>query len=390
MNHVIILAGGQGQRMSLRKDKLLVLAAGKPVIYYSIMAFNENPSISTISIVVNHNNKEKIEQIVGQYRFNKVKNIINGGITRQKSLEKAIALLDHSIKSEDILLVHNGANPLPSQREINEIIAKSQEHGAAIVVKKITSTIKELEGEHILKTHDRKKIFTAETPQAAQFSIMKKAVKNAQEKQLEATDESMMLEAISQPVVHVEADEENFKITHAGDYHKLRTILGEISNDFRIGIGQDSHPFDKKHKGLTLGGMYFPELQKTEANSDGDVILHSIFNAISQSIGEKSLGFYADSMCEKGITDSKEYLKVILDKIKDQGFEINTIGVMLECKSPKIDPISEKLKESLSKIFKISANRIGITATSGENMTVFGTGLAIQAFSIVSLKKEES
>ena len=164
--------------------------------------------------------------------------------------------------------------------------------------------------------------------------------------------------------------------------------MGELPNDIRVGIGQDSHMFEKEEKGLVMGGIELKDEKKLKANSDGDVILHAIFNAISQSIGENSIGFYADEMCEKGITDSKKYLMPLLAKVKKKKLKINSLGLMLECKTPKVDPLVPKLKKSLSQMLSLKPSRIGITATSGEHMTLFGAGLGIQCFAIISLIKE--
>jgi 2-C-methyl-D-erythritol 2,4-cyclodiphosphate synthase len=198
-----------------------------------------------------------------------------------------------------------------------------------------------------------------------------------------------MIEAISQKIVHVKADENNFKITTQADYFKLRAILGDVPDDFRVGIGQDSHVFENDKKGLVLAGIKFPKELKLRANSDGDVILHALFNALSQAIGEMSIGFYADNICKKGITNSKKYLDIILEKVKKQKFKINSVGIMLEGSQPKIDPVVNKLKKSLSGILNLNVHRIGITATTGENCTVFGAGLGIQCFAIISLVKEK-
>jgi len=75
----------------------------------------------------------------------------------------------------------------------------------------------------------------------------------------------------------------------------------------------------------------------------------------------------------------------MLEKIKNEKLEIGNLGLMIECKTPKIDPLSKKLKESLSKILNLNPKRIGVTATSGENLTSFGAGLGIQCFAIISL-----
>lgn len=387
MNHAIILAAGQGQRMKSKEDKMLVHAGGHPVIYFSLMAFSDHPEIDSVTVVANKSNKKAIEDICKIQHFPKVKKVVLGGLTRQKSFENGFSSLGSKVKKDDIILVHNGANPLVSLEEISEVISKTAEVGGCIVGHIASSTIKEVDGEKITKTHNRDRIFEAQTPQAARYFIFKKALEHAKKKRIEVTDESALLENINQKVAYLEAGENNFKITTQADLTKLRGIMGDLPKDFRVGIGQDSHMFEKGVKGLILGGVEFENESKLQANSDGDVILHAIFNALSQAIGDMSLGFYADEACEKGVKDSKKYLEIILKKIKKEKFKINSLGLMMECKVPKIDPIVGKLKKSLSQILDLPSAKIGITATSGEHMTIFGAGMGIQCFAIASLVK---
>ncbi len=357
------------------------------MIYHSLVAFNDHPAIEEIILVANKANKSDLEKLVKKYHLPKVKKIIIGGLTRQQSFAKGFEALQKNIAKDSVIIAHNGDNPCVSTEEIDKVISESLEHGACIVGHYVTSTIKEVNNKHIIKTHDRDKLFAAETPQAATHQLFKKALENAKKKKLEVTDEAMLLESIGQKVTYVEAAENNFKITTNSDLQKIRTIFGDLPEDFRVGLGQDSHTFDSEKMGLTLAGVFIPDQPKLKANSDGDVILHAIFNALSQAIGDMSLGFYADSMCEKGVKDSKKYLDVILQKVQQQKFKINSLGLMIECKKPKIDPITTKLKKSLCDILSITPSRIGITATTGENLTMFGAGLGIQCFAIVSLVK---
>ncbi|MBD3360925.1 2-C-methyl-D-erythritol 4-phosphate cytidylyltransferase [Candidatus Peregrinibacteria bacterium] len=389
MNHVIILAAGRGKRMKSKKDKMLFEINGKPLIYYTIMAFNDHPEIDSIVLVVNQDNKEIIEKTIKEFLFQKVKKTILGGNSRKNSFEKGFLSLKDAVKPNDIIIVQNGANPLPSHKEISECIEKTEQTGACVVGHSLTSTIKQIDEKHVIRTHDRNRLFAAETPQAGKYKILKKALINAEENNLEATDEAMMLEAIEQKIAYVKASEDNFKITSRADLTRLKAILGEIPDDFRVGIGQDSHLFEEKKKGLALGGIKFKEEPKLKANSDGDVILHAVFNALSQAIGYKSIGFYADSLCEEGIKESKKYLNFILKKVKEEKFKINSLGLMIEAAKPRIDPHVKELKKSLSNLLTVPETRIGITATTGEKSTIFGEGLGIQCFAIISLKKEK-
>ena len=157
--------------------------------------------------------------------------------------------------------------------------------------------------------------------------------------------------------------------------------------EFRCAIGQDSHRFsDKKNKPLVLGGIEF-EGKPLLANSDGDVVLHAVTNAISGITGVNILGDIADSMCQQGITDSKEYLK---EALKYLDWEIVNLSISIECKIPKVSPRIKEMKLSIASLLNISENRIGITATTGEGLTAFGQGLGIQVFCILTVKRSLS
>jgi len=157
----------------------------------------------------------------------------------------------------------------------------------------------------------------------------------------------------------------------------------------RIGFGTDSHEFEKtKQKPLILGGVKISNTDGMKANSDGDVILHSLFNAISQACGGHSLGYYADPLFKKGVTDSKEYLKVAVEMVDEIGYKIGNVGIMIEAKKPRI-PIDkvEQMKGIIAKLLNINAKDIGITFTSGEGLTAFGRGEGILVQSVISLYK---
>lgn len=156
-----------------------------------------------------------------------------------------------------------------------------------------------------------------------------------------------------------------------------------------VGFGKDSHAFLPEYKSnqpLILGGVLLSEKLSFRANSDGDVILHAIFNAISQAIGERSIGFYADEMClNQKITDSQEYLKVILKKMNQEKFKINNLGIMIEASRPKLEPYCLKIKKSLAQILNLQESQIGLTFTSGEGLTAFGRGEGMKAEVVCSL-----
>ncbi len=158
---------------------------------------------------------------------------------------------------------------------------------------------------------------------------------------------------------------------------------------FKVGIGQDSHPFLKRgNEKCVLGGVTIDDSPGLMGESDGDVIIHALCASIEQALGRKNFSTYSGDMCKEGITDSKEYLKVAVSHMKEMDYKINNVGISVECKTPKILPIEDEIKQNLAPILETDTNNIGINATTGEGMTAFGRGEGVQVFVIISLIKE--
>lgn len=154
----------------------------------------------------------------------------------------------------------------------------------------------------------------------------------------------------------------------------------------KVGIGQDSHRFDfiDNEKKLKLAGIVFEGNPPLQGNSDADVVLHSITNAISGITCVNILGAISDDMClNQGITDSKSYLAEAMKYLGDA--KIVHISISIECQTPKISPRIPEMRKNLSMLIGIPENCIGITATTGEGLTQFGQGLGIQVFSCVTV-----
>ena len=155
----------------------------------------------------------------------------------------------------------------------------------------------------------------------------------------------------------------------------------------KTGIGQDSHAFASElGKKLILAGIEFENSKGLKGNSDADVVLHSLTNAISSVTGRNILGKVADKLCQQGITDSSEYLKCALTDLRE--WKIEHIAISLECLIPIISNRIENMKKSIAQLCNISTNNIGITATTGDGLTAFGKGEGIQALTIITVSKE--
>lgn len=153
----------------------------------------------------------------------------------------------------------------------------------------------------------------------------------------------------------------------------------------KVAIGQDSHRIDcnNSNKKLILAGIEFEEKFSLVANSDGDVILHAITNAISGITCKNIIGKISDDMCKSGIKDSEEYLKEALKYLEEK---IVHVSIAIECQIPKISPKVEEMRSNIARILQIKENSVGITATTGEGLTEFGKGNGISVFACLTVE----
>jgi 2-C-methyl-D-erythritol 2,4-cyclodiphosphate synthase len=155
----------------------------------------------------------------------------------------------------------------------------------------------------------------------------------------------------------------------------------------KVGIGQDSHRFDFEDttKKLVLGGILFEGHAPLKGNSDADVVLHSVTNAVSGITCVNILGETTDKMCLKQcITDSSAYLEKALEHLGDM--KIKHVSVSIECLTPKISPKIPLMRKNIARLLDTDENSVGITATTGEGLTAFGQGKGIQSICIVTVE----
>ncbi|MDR2592863.1 MAG: 2-C-methyl-D-erythritol 2,4-cyclodiphosphate synthase [Chitinispirillales bacterium] len=151
-------------------------------------------------------------------------------------------------------------------------------------------------------------------------------------------------------------------------------------------IGQDSHRFepDGSPKPLILGGVTIPNCVGLEGNSDADVILHAVTNAISGVSGQNILGKISDDLCRNGQTDSRVYLEKAMETLSAGGWTLTHVSISIEAKRPHLADRIPAIKRSIASLLSLNESDIGLTATTGEGLTAFGRGEGIQALVIVS------
>ncbi len=156
----------------------------------------------------------------------------------------------------------------------------------------------------------------------------------------------------------------------------------------RTGLGIDSHRFVEgdSDRPLVLGGLEFDDAPALAGNSDADVLLHALTDAISGVTGRTVIGSVADALCKQGITDSKVYLS---EALKDLGsWAISHVSIVFEGPRPKMDPKVPALRESVAGLLGIELNAVCITATTGEQLDGVGRGEGLRCSVVITVVKD--
>ena len=155
-------------------------------------------------------------------------------------------------------------------------------------------------------------------------------------------------------------------------------------------MGRESHrflPIDSS-KPCVIGGVIFDDVPGLDSESDGDVVYHSICNAITSLSGVPILGAIAQDLCRKdGITDSQVYLEKALASLGRQ--QIVHLAISLEGKRPHFEDKIEQMKKKIAAVLQIGVGQVGITAISGDGLTDFGCGDGVQSLALLTTIEDQ-
>ncbi len=156
----------------------------------------------------------------------------------------------------------------------------------------------------------------------------------------------------------------------------------------RVGFGYDIHRLQEGDS-LILGGVKVPCEYSAVAHSDGDVVLHSLVDALLSSIGENDIGtFYPDDSEKTKDMDSSLMVKEVLSQVHNRGYRINNVVVVISLERPKLAGYKEKIRESLASLLSIGEDRISVHAKTGEKVGPVGREEAVESRCVLLVSKE--
>ncbi|MCY6957336.1 2-C-methyl-D-erythritol 4-phosphate cytidylyltransferase [Clostridium brassicae] len=216
----VILAAGKGSRMRAEINKQFLKLKEKPILYYTLKSFCESEYIDNIVLVVAKNEKDYCSKnVINEYNINKIKAIVEGGSTRQESVLNGL----RAAKGCDIVLIHDGARPFVQNSIIENGIKYAKTYGASACGVNSKDTIKLRDSNGFSTgTLDRNILFCVQTPQCFRYDVILKCHERAVLEDIQATDDTMIVERFNHKVYLYDGSYNNIKITTPEDL-----IIGE-------------------------------------------------------------------------------------------------------------------------------------------------------------------
>lgn len=377
----IIVAGGRGTRLGAEQPKQLLDIGGRSMLQRSVDAFLAHPAVEEIVVVLP---ADLAKGNVAIDAGTKPLRIATGGARRQDSVAAGFRAASGDAS---IVLVHDAARPFVSTELITRVIEAAGAHGAAIPARQASDTVKRAPhaGGRIVETIARETVWLAQTPQGFARAVLTKAV--ALGETVEATDEAMLAEQAGFAVHVVEGDERNVKITTSEDLSRARHGLGDGRTPPRVGTGYDLHRLVEDRK-LVLAGVDIPFDKGPLGHSDGDVVSHSLCDAIFGAAAMGDIGrHFSDRDARWKDAAGLDLLARAVAIVGEAGWRVASADVSVLLERPKLAPHIDGIRAALASTLGIDAGAVSVKAKTNEGVDAVGRGEAIAAHAVAVLQK---
>jgi len=221
MTTAIIVAAGKSERMGAGTDKAFLSLVNKPVVAWSLLAFERTPEIDRIVLVVRKDQLVASKAVCQMFGISKLQTIVAGGAKRQESVQAGLAACDIDTR---YVVIHDGARPLVTSAMVSEVVQAVRRAPAVTVGRPVTDTIKLCEkATTVTKTIPRDKLWAVQTPQAFQVRELRAAY--AKLGKGDVTDDCAAIEAAGGSVKIIPNLKPNFKITTVEDLQVAGALL---------------------------------------------------------------------------------------------------------------------------------------------------------------------
>jgi 2-C-methyl-D-erythritol 4-phosphate cytidylyltransferase len=218
---VIIPAAGQGKRMGAGRNKLFLELDGIPIFIHTLQVFEKDQNCSGVILVINDLEKKDFQASLRKFGIKKVVGFVPGGEERQYSVYHGV----QAIKSNGIVLVHDGARPFLDVKLINDLVDGAEHYGASVLAVPVKDTVKKVIGNKVKETVERTGLWAIQTPQAFRMPLLRHAHEMAMKEGFLGTDDASLVERLGHDVIIIEGSYDNIKLTTPEDLFFADAIL---------------------------------------------------------------------------------------------------------------------------------------------------------------------
>lgn len=367
----VLACGGRSTRMG--ENKLLINLRGKTCIKRSAEAVCSCPDIIKLVVAAPRELWDVYSAQLGDIRV--PVEFVPAGATRTESVKNAAALAEG-----DIILIHDGARPLVTAKEIQSSVEDAYKYGSSVVCTPVKDTIRYSDGKKSYSP-PRDCLYTVRTPQTFSLSLYRYALEKAES---DYTDDAQLIDALG-IAPHITLGEyTNIKLTTHEDVALAESVIGD--EKMRIGHGYDVHKLVEGRK-LILGGVEIQHDKGLLGHSDADVLAHAIMDAILGAAAMGDIGkLFPDSDPKYSGADSLGLMREVVKQVRERGFEVENIDSTVIAQAPKLSPYIDLMREKIAQAAEIGAEQVSVKATTEEGLGFSGRKEGIAAHAVVLLK----
>ncbi len=229
MNIALIIAGGNGRRMEQEIPKQFINVNDKPVIVYTMEAFQKHPDIHEIGVVCIEGWHEILKAYAAQFHIDKLKWVVSGGETGFDSIYNGVKEAKRRYEGSDLLLVHDAIRPMVSQEIISDCIIQGKRYGSAIAAVPCNTAVLRYEDEDKVcsgQVVDRRILAMTQTPQGFTVEKLFWAHEEARRRGMTDTVASCtLLPELGEKVYFSLGAETNIKLTTKDDMKIFKALL---------------------------------------------------------------------------------------------------------------------------------------------------------------------
>ena len=379
---LIVVAAGKGQRFGA-PDKVLAEIDGRPALFFLFDTVRGLAAFDAVVIVASEHCRERIAGSVPDPRWR----VVLGGARRQDSVAAGLT----EVGDAEIVVVHDGARPFAGAALFTAAIqAITGGADAAIAAVPLTDTLKRVSAGRVVGTLDRTAYALAQTPQAFRRSALVAALATAAERGSTVTDEASLIEELGGTVVVIPSETSNLKLTNPGDLVMAEAIArarGTTPPLIRTGIGYDVHRLIAGRR-LVLGGVEIPHERGLDGHSDADALLHAIADALlgAAALGDIGRHFPPADPAFKD-ADSLGLLVTVRGLLATAGYGVVNVDATVIAEAPRLLPYVEEMRAAIAGALGITADLVGVKATTNEGMGFPGRGEGIAALAVATLSR---